>query len=390
MFGVIIHTVDVSVIKCRLNQRIVYVRLPGEVMEIGIIGLPTSGKTTVFNALTGSNRETSTASTGKLELYSATVNVPDERVNQLSALYNPRKTTYAQVTFTDIAGLDKDLGKKGLSGELRNKIAPLDAFIHVIRAFEDARVPHVLGSVDPLRDLENLDSEFLLADMVTAETRLSRIAERLSKGAKAEERLRLQEDRVLFERILEVLSNGTPLRDMDLTDEETNGLSGYSFLTLKPVIILLNVSEDAVPSMDIAYRHKHADALALRGKLEMEISQLSEDEVSLFMEEFGIAERAVNRVIQASYGLVHLQSFFTVGEDEVRAWTVPVGATALDAAAAIHSDLARGFIRAEVIPFEKLITAGDMATARKAGQVQIEGKNYPVVDGDVIHIRFSV
>ena len=359
-------------------------------MELGIIGLPTSGKTTVFNALTGSNRPTSTASTGRLELFSATVNVPDARLDRLSAHYKPRKTTYTQVTFTDIAGLDKDLGKKGLSGELRNKIAPMDAFVHVIRAFGDSRIPHVLGSVNPARDLTNLDSEFLLADMMTAETRLARIAERLSKGAKADERQILHNDTVLFERILDILSEGTPLRDADFSDDEYKNLSGYSLLTLKPVLVLLNVSEDSNKTDDIVYDHQHSAIMSLEAQIEMEISQLAEDEVPIFMEEFGITKRAVSRVIQASYQLVHVHSFFTVSEEEVRAWTLPVGGTALDAAGTVHTDLARGFIRAEVIPYALLIEAGDMATARKAGQVRLEGKTYVVKDGDIVRIRFSI
>jgi GTP-binding protein YchF len=359
-------------------------------MELGIIGLPTSGKTTVFNALTGSDRPTSSASTGRLELHSATVNVPDERLDRLSALYNPRKTTYAQVTFTDIAGLDTDLGKKGLSGELRNKIAPMDAFVHVIRAFKDNRIPHILGSVDPTRDLENLDSEFLLADMMTAETRLERIKERLSKGAKAEERQHLREDTELFERILDILSSSTPLRDVEFSDEEYKHLSGYSLLTLKPVLVLLNTGEGNTDTYEIVYDHRKSATLSLQAQLEMEISQLPEEEVPIFMEEFGIAERAIERVIQASYKLVDLHSFFTVGEDEVKAWTLPAGGTALDAAGTIHSDLARGFIRAEVIPYPLLMEAGDMVAARKAGKVQIEGKTYIVQDGDIVHIRFSI
>ena len=359
-------------------------------MELGIIGLPTSGKTTVFNALTGSNRPTSTASTGRLELFSATVKVPDERLDRLSALYNPRKTTYAQVTFTDIAGLDKDLGKKGLSGELRNKISPMDAFVHVIRAFDDNRIPHVLGSVNPERDLTNLDSEFLLADMLTAETRLARIAERLGKGAKGDERQKLNDDTVLFERILDILSDNTPLRDTNFTVEEIKNLSGYSLLTLKPVLVLLNVGEDNAKDWNLVYEHLHSTLLSLQAQLEMEISQLSEDEVPIFMEEFGITKRAVNRVLQASHQLVNIQSFFTVSKDEVRAWTIAVGATALDAAGTVHSDLARGFIRAEVIPYDTLMKVGDMPTARKGGLVQIEGKSYTVKDGDIIQVRFSV
>ncbi len=186
-------------------------------MELGIIGLPTSGKTTVFNALTRSQRPTAAASTGKLELVSAIVDVPDERVDRLSAMYHPRKTTYAKVSYTDIAGLDQDLGKTGLTGELRNKIAPMDAFVHVVRAFESDHVPHMLGGVDAHRDLERLEGDFILADMIAVETRLERIDERLHKGARAEERQMLTEDRELFERLQTALAEGTPLRYLGLS-----------------------------------------------------------------------------------------------------------------------------------------------------------------------------
>jgi GTP-binding protein YchF len=266
----------------------------------------------------------------------------------------------------------------------------MDAFVHVIRAFDNDRIPHVLGSVDPVRDLVNLDSEFILADMITAETRLKRISERLGKGAKAEERQKLFDDTELFEHILEFLSDGIPLRDANFTDEENRNLSGYSLLTLKPVLVLFNISEDDSKNYNIEYHHQFSALMSLPAQLEMEISQLPEEEVPVFMEEFGIMKRAINRVIQASYELVNVQSFFTVSEEEVRAWTLPVGATALEAAGTVHSDLARGFIRAEVIAFETLMTAGDMATARKGGLVQIEGKSYVVKDGDIIQIRFSV
>ncbi|TFG71494.1 MAG: redox-regulated ATPase YchF, partial [Anaerolineales bacterium] len=200
----------------------------------------------------------------------------------------------------------------------------------------------------------------------------------------------LMEDRLLFQRILDVLGNGTPLRDMDLSDVESSSIRMYSFLTLKPVLVLFNVGEDGDHNVDIQYNHHHSDQMALQAKLEMEISQLPEDEVGIFMEEFGITDRAITRVIQASYRLVNLQSFFTVGEDEVRAWTIPVGATAQEAAGTIHTDRARGFIRAEVIPYDTLITVGDMVAARKAGQVQIEGKTYLIQDGNIVHVRFSV
>jgi len=360
-------------------------------MELGIIGLPSSGKTTVFNALTGADRPTNVASSGRLELYSMVVDVPDVRVDTLSKLYNPRKTTYAKVTFTDVAGLDQDLGKTGLTGELRNKIAPMDAFVHVVRAFENDLVPHLSGSIDPQRDVATLDNEFLLADMLTVENRLARIEEGLHKGARGDERKALLENQELFLRLQAALNADIPLRDLDLTAEEVAGLRGFSLLTLKPVLVLLNAGEDPIdPAKTLTYNHKHSTVLAMQGKLEMEISQLSADEAADFMEEFGITELARTRVIQASYQLVGLQSFFTVGEDEVRAWNVRVGAHAQEAAGVIHTDLARGFIRAEVISYADHIAEGTMVAARKVGKVHLEGKEYIVQDGDIIHVRFSV
>lgn len=359
-------------------------------MELGIIGLPTSGKTTIFNALTKSDRPTQAASTGKLELVSGAVDVPDDRLIHLAQLVQPEKTTHAQVVYTDIAGLDKDLAKQGLSGKLRNRIAPLEALVHVVRAFEDPRVPHVLGSVDPSRDLENLDGEFLLADMVTVDNRLTNIAERLSKGVKGDERKTLEREQALFERLETTLTEGSPLRDADLTSEERNRLRAYGLLTLKPVLVLLNTGDEPVnPEELITYDHHQSKVLALQGELEMELSQLSTDEAEMFMEEFGISELALNRVIRASYNLLNLQSFFTTSEKEVRAWTIPMGATALEAAGTIHTDMARGFVRAEVVSYEDFIRCGGLTQARSEGVAHVEGKEYVVQDGDVIHIRFS-
>ncbi len=360
-------------------------------MELGIIGLPTSGKTTIFNALTRENRPTAVASTGKLELHSVIVDVPDARVDILSKIYEPRKSTYARVTYTDIAGLDQNLGKTGLSGQLRNQIAPMDAFVHIVRAFENEQVPHLLDSVDPQRDLDMLDTEFILADLITVERRLERIAEGMAKGARGDERKALQADEEIFQRLRETLEEGIPLRDVDLTPEEKKGLRGYGLLTLKPVLILLNTGDEMVhPEALVNYAHEQTKILAIQGQLEMEISQLPPDEVQDFMEEFGIEDLAWARVIQASYELVGLHSFFTVGEDEVRAWNLPKGATAIEAAGAVHTDLARGFIRAEVVSFEDLTAAGSMAAARKLGQVHLEGKEYVVQDGDIVHVRFSI
>jgi len=360
-------------------------------MELGIIGLPTSGKTTVFNALTRSNRPTAAASMGKLELYSAVVDVPDERVDILSRMYHPKKTTYAKVTYTDIAGLDQDLGTKGLPGELRNKIAPMDAFVQVVRAFEDPRVPHIAGSVNPQRDLDTLEGEFLLADMITVESLLARLQERLQKGARGDERKALEESLILLEQFHAALDQNHPLRDLDLSAEALDSVRGYGLLTLKPMLVLLNTGEGQgdAPAL-LHYPHAKASVLALQGHLEMEMSQLAPEEAEAFMEDFGITQLARERVIQASYQLVGLQSFFTVGEDEVRAWTIRVGSTALDAAGTIHTDLARGFIRAEVVAYRDLIDAGSMVAARKNAKVHLEGKEYTVADADIVHIRFAV
>ena len=360
-------------------------------MDLGIIGLPTSGKTTVFNALTRGDYPTAAASTGRLELHRATVNVPDARLEALSALYQPKKTTHAQVTYIDIAGLEEDIDKGGLSGQLRNQIATMDAFVHVVRAFESSRVPHPLGHVDPQRDLDTFNGELILADLITVENRLISIEERLQKGARGKERKALEDERALFQQLRDTLETDRPLRDLDLTEDETETISGFGLLTLKPMLILLNTGEDRIPAKElVTYNHQQTAVTCLRGQLEMEISHLPSDEAEMFMEEFEIEDLALNRVIQASYALLGLISFFTVSEAEVRAWTLPEGGTALDAAATVHTDMARGFIRAEVIPYADLLEAGSLSTARQTGTLHVEGKDYVVKDGDVIHIRFSI
>ena len=360
-------------------------------MELGIIGLPNSSKTTIFNALTRGDRPTSATSSGKLEFHTAVVDVPDPRVDALSALFKPRKTTYAKVTYTDIAGLDTGMAQKGLSGQLRHRISQMDAFIHVVRAFEDHSVSHPMGSLHPQRDLEVLEQEMILLDLLAVQGRLERIAESIKRAKKGEERQLLEAERTLFERMQAALEAETPLRDLDYSDEEANSLRGFGFLTLKPVLVLVNSGEERVPPETfVSYHHRATVVMSLQGKLEMEIAQLDLDEATVFMEEFDIAEPALSRMIQASYDLVGLQSFFTVGEDEVRAWTVRKGATAVEAAGAIHSDLARGFIRAEVVAYTDLIAAGSMAEAKKAAALRLEGKDYLVKDGDILHVRFSV
>jgi hypothetical protein len=358
-------------------------------MRLGIIGLPNSSKTTIFNALTGSDRPTGAVSSGQMEIHSEVVAVPDDRVDKLSAMYKPKKTTFAQVTYSDFGGLDKGFGESGLSGQLKNELAQVDGLLHVVRAFEDDAVPHPYETIDPARDVETLDQEFLLNDLIAVEKRLDRLREELTKGKK-DEKQRIESDIALMERLKEPLENEIPLRDVEISPEEEKSLRGFGFFSQKPVLIVFNTSDDMRPADDILrYDHKNAQTISLQGKIEAEIAQLSGEDAELFLAEYGIEEPISRRVIRASYQLLRLMSFFTVGEDEVRAWSVPVGATAPEAAGAIHSDLQKGFIRAEVIPYDVLIELGSEHAVKEAGKMRLEGKTYIVQDGEIVHIRHS-
>jgi GTP-binding protein YchF len=364
-------------------------------MKIGIIGLPNSGKTTVFTALTRGQVATEAYSSGRMEVHTAVVHVPDERVDKLAEMYHPKKVTYATVQYKDIAGLAKGMGEAGgLAGELLNEISQNDALLHVVRAFSDPNVLHPEGDVDPARDIEIMETELLLNDMTIITNRLERIASRLGKGGDAKERQALADEKVLLERLLAALEEETPIRELDLTPEEEKFLRGFALLSQKPMLILLNIDDDADESVADQYqdvvRGENVAVAALRGKLEAELAQMEPEEAAEFLAEFDIPEPGLSRIIRLSYQLLQVHSFFTVGEDEVRAWTIPVGATAVEAAGAIHSDLARGFIRAEVVAYEDLMAAGSMAEARKQGTLRLEGKEYVVKDGDIVHIRFAL
>jgi ribosome-binding ATPase len=355
-------------------------------MRLGIIGLPNSGKTTIFNALTGSSRPTGAVSTGQMEIHTEVVTVPDERVDKLIAMYEPKKHAYANVVLSDFGGLDKGFGESGLSGQLKNELAQLDGLIHVVRAFEDEGVPHPYETVDLARDIAILDQEFLLSDLVAIEKRLERVQEDLKKGKKdgASEK-----DQALLERLKEALENETPLRDLEISLEEEKSLRGFGFFSLKPVLVIFNAGDEAKPDNLVAYPHQNAKTISLQGKIEAEIAQLSAEDAALFLEEYGIAESSTKRVLRSAYELLNLQSFFTVGKDEVRAWSVKVGATAPEAAGAIHSDLQHGFIRAEVMAYDALMTLGSEQAVKDAGKMRLEGKTYIVQDGDIVHIRHS-
>ena len=359
-------------------------------MRLGIIGLPNSGKTTLFNALTGSDIETVAAAGGRFEIHTAVVSVPDPRVDKLSAMYQPKKTTYAQVTYVDIAGLDKGVGEGGIKGQFRNELAQVDGFVHVVRVFEDDTVPHPYVDTDPARDVEILDNEFLLTDLVAVEAKLERIqSEMRVKGRNVSPAVSTEYE--LMQQLKAHLEDEKPLRDLDLTDEQEKSLRGYGFLTLKPVLIVLNMGEEMQdPASLLTYDHRDSQIVALQAKIEAEIAQLDADDAAMFMEEYGITERGADKVIRLSYELLTIQSFFTVGEDEVRAWSIPIGATAPEAAGAIHSDLQKGFIRAEVMAYDDLISAGSEAALKQVGKLRLEGRDYVVKDGDIVHIRFNV
>jgi GTP-binding protein YchF len=362
-------------------------------MQIGIVGLPNSTKTTIFNALTKSQEETAFTSSGQVEVHTAIVEVPDPRVDKLSEMFKPEKTTYARVQYNDVAGLKIGSGQDGsLSGQLLNAISQSDAILHVVRAFEDDRIPHPDGNVDAIRDLSALDFEFLISDLQIVERRLERLDHDLDRKGTYPERTADQAEFDLLTRIKGGLEDEKPIRSLEFSAAEKKITRGFQFLTAKPELVALNVGDEGSedPADFSITKNEDNDVVCLHGALEMEIAQLNEDDANIFMQEYGITEPGLNRMIRLNYELLGLQSFFTVGEDEVRAWTIPQGASAVEAAGTIHSDLARGFIRAEVVSYQDLIEAGSLGEVKKLGKTRLEGKDYIVQDGDILNIRFNV
>lgn len=352
-------------------------------MKLGIIGLPQSGKTTLFNALTRGNTPT-TASAGRIETHTAVVDVPDPRVTKLSDMFKPKKTIYAKVTYADIAGLEAGSAKSGISGQLLNQLAQMDGFIHVVRCFADENIPHPSGSVNPERDAETMETELLLNDLVAVERKLEKLVDERRKGG-TDKTINARQSE-LFERLHKTLSDNKPLRTMEFNNDEQKELASYGLQTRKPILTVFNLGEGQ-SAPDIKLDH---ESVAMQGKLEMEIAQLNPEDAAVFMQEYGINEPGLNRMIRLSYDLLEQQSFFTVGEDEVRAWTVQRGANAQEAAGAIHTDLQKGFIRAEVVAYEDLTSLGSMNEAKAKGKLRLEGKEYIVKDGDIVHIRFNI
>jgi GTP-binding protein YchF len=366
-------------------------------MQIAIVGLAGCGKTTVFNTLTRGHAET--GGYGGLQLNVGVVKVPDERLDRLAEVFKPKKIVHADVTYVDLpappASTEFHVGTEELPAEHLARLRDSDALIHVLRAWDSEAHPHPAGSVDPARDLENLDLEFILADLAMIDRRLERLQGSGRHGTPAEREANEREGAILA-RLKPALEAGRPIRDEPLDDDEEKALRGFRFLTQKPVLVLLNVGEGEIAGapaladgIRAGYAHRHAMVDALSAKIEMELGELDPDEAAVFMEELGLTESALDRVIGLSYRLVGLISFLTAGPDEVRAWPIPDGSNAVDAAGAIHTDLARGFIRAETIAYEELLSLGSIAEAKKHGKVRSEGKTYRVRDGDVIEILFS-
>ncbi len=365
-------------------------------MQLGIIGLARSGKTTVFNAVTRGSAQVGAYSSSS-QPNVGVVNVPDDRVDRLAEMYKPKKVTYATIQYVDFPAAGESFGKgEGPAGKFINDLARTDALIHVVRAFEDDSVPHPEVSVDADRDIATMDLELSFADLAIIERRLQRIETEL-RSMKAGERDQVQRLKDLLLRLKAGIENETPIREQELSDEDRRLLEGTQFLTAKPLLLIINIGEQDLPrrgELEEQYRARHCrpgrDVAVFCGKFEMDLNELSEEDAAEFRASAGVTESGMAGAIRMSYALLGLISFLTAGPDECRAWTVEAGSSAPEAAGKIHSDLKRGFIRAEVIRFTDLVAAGSEAEAKKRGLLRTEGKQYVVQDGDILNILFNV
>ncbi|MHC4196825.1 MAG: redox-regulated ATPase YchF [Planctomycetota bacterium] len=358
-------------------------------MKVGLIGLANSGKSTIFNALTGQDVSVTNYPIQEAEPHLGVVKVPDARLGILSDIYKPKKVVHATVEYIDYLGITK--GDAQQNRKALEMIKDVDAVVHVIRAFEDESVAHPSGNVDPLGDAGTVEVELVFSDLELVETRLQRMEELEKKGKK---QLVNEEERAVLLRCKDALEQETPLRKLDFTDEENVAMRHLQFISIKPEVMLLNVHEDFAkkqdPAEELISEKFGLPVIASAGKIEMEIAQLGEEEARDFLEDLGIEEPTMYRLIPLCYRHLGLISFLTVGKDEVRAWTIEQGTTAQKAAGKIHSDIERGFIRAEVVSYKDFIECGSIAEARKKGLVRLEGKTYQVQDGDMIDFRFNV
>jgi len=360
-------------------------------MKTGIIGLPQVGKTSLFRILTKAHLSDQ-AYANPREAHLGVAKVPDDRLDRLATLYNPKKLTHASVEYVDVGAIGQEaLKESSYIGHLRN----VDALIHVVRAFDDPSIPHV-GEIDPLRDIKNVDFDLMISDLGQVEKRLERLEKDLKKMRSPE----LEKENELLIKAKAHLEGEKPLRELEMSPDDKKRIRGFMFLSEKPILYVLNISESTELGKDleaavakfklteIAAR-PNAGATAICGKVEAELAEMSDADAAEFLSSYGLTESGLTRLIRKSYALLGLISFFTAGEDECRAWTVPVSSRAVDAAGAIHSDLSKHFIRAETIRWDQLLEAGSEANARAKGTLRLEGKEYIVQDGDVMHIRHS-
>jgi len=354
-------------------------------MQTGIIGLPQVGKTTLFRILTKANIEGKSGQATHVGV----AKVPEPRLKQLATLYNPKKITYATVQYVDLGGMQKEKNRDALA-----PLREVDTIAHVLRVFDDPSVPHAEGSIDPVRDATNLELELILADY----DQITRRLERVEKDLKKKSEPILLAEKAVLEKCKAHLEAEKPLRELVLTAEERKPIGGFLFLSQRPMLFVLNLGDDEAADLETAVeRHKlsalqgrpNTAVVAICGRLEAELAEMEEKEAAEMLASYGLKEPGLNRLIRATYDLMGLISFFTAGEPEVRAWTIHKGSTAVKAAGAIHSDIEKGFIRAEVVRWDDLLAAGSLAAAKEKAQVRLEGREYIVQEGDVILFRHS-
>ena len=365
-------------------------------MKLGIVGLPNVGKSTLFNSLTKAGAESANYPFCTIDPNVGIVTVPDERLKLLGDMYKSKKVTPAVIEFVDIAGLVKGASKgEGLGNQFLSNIREVDAIVHVVRCFEDSNVIHVDGNVNPMRDIETINFELIFSDLEIMERRYAKVV----KAARMDKTL--AKEQALLEKLKDHLENGKMAKSYEPEDEDEAAiLSGYNLLTYKPVIYAANVAEDeladdgannaGVQKVREFAKAEGGEVFVICAQIEQEISELEEDEKAMFLEDLGLQESGLEKMIKASYRLLGLMSFLTAGEDETRAWTIKIGTKAPQAAGKIHSDFERGFIKAEVVNYKDLLEQGSLAAAREKGLVGMEGKEYVVKDGDVILFRFNV